>query len=463
MRWRKFAGWSNARPTIVAPSETDSKNGDRLGVSNSQLPIQSQVRKKEQSDRPSNSVQRRSRLEVSARGSQSHESPAISIEDRAFDALYSGTKSLYIVTSLEYQLFYELGLLGVGNFLKADVLLPSELSATDIAVWDHFNIASPAQTMAFLSYSYALAAEKVFGNVRVCRIEAGGEPVVFFPFQYRSLIHRLFGIGQRIAGELSDYYGVVAKPNCKIAPRELLILSRLSAILFTHLDESQLAFGLSGEAPEAGHVVDFSEGAQAYWRERRSQDKKFTSDTERRERRLVQDFGPISFQLQTRDFEREFDNLISAKREQYARTKVDDPLQSASTMRFLRELSTTKHPLCSGLMSTLYAGNTWVASHFGLRCDKTLHYWFPAYNSDLHSYGPGRLLFKQVIEQSETVGICRIDRGAGDTAAKKDFSTDTHLYYRGMWHRNDINALLYRIGLSGLWRYKARSAFRISN
>jgi CelD/BcsL family acetyltransferase involved in cellulose biosynthesis len=360
-------------------------------------------------------------------------------------------------------LFYELGLLGVGNFLKADILLPSELSATDIAVWDHFNIATQAQTVAFLSYPYALAAEKVFGNVRVCRIEADGQPVVFFPFQYYSLLHRFFGIGQRIAGELSDYYGVVAKPECKITPNELLRLSRLSAILFTHLDESQLAFGLCGEAPESGHVVDFSGGAPAYWQERRSRDKKFTSDTERRERRLIQDFGPISFQLHSRDFEQEFDKLISAKREQYARTKVDDPLRRASTMRFLRELLTAKHPLCSGLMSTLYAGDTWVASHFGLSCDKTLHYWFPAYNSDLHSYGPGRLLFKQVIEQGETIGICRVDRGAGDTAAKRDFSTDTHLYYRGMWHRNDLNSLLYRMGLSGLWRYKARFALRVSD
>ena len=317
--------------------------------------------------------------------------------------------------------------------------------------------------MAFLSYPYALAAEKVFGNVRVCRIEAAGEPIIFFPFQYRSFFHRLFGIGQRIAGELSDYYGIIAKPEIKIDPRELLSLSRLSAILFTHLDEAQLASGLRGEAPEPGHLVDFPEGAQLFWQQKRSLDKKFTSDTERRERRLVQELGAISFELQASNSEREFEKLIAAKREQYARTKVDDPLQNESDTRFLRELLEVNHPLCSGMISTLYAGDTWVASHFGLRCNKTLHYWFPAYNSKLHSYGPGRLLFKKVIEQSELVGISRIDRGAGDTSAKRDFSTGTHLYYRGLWHRNDLSSLAYRVGLSGVWKYRALLASRVSS
>lgn len=351
----------------------------------------------------------------------------------------------------------------MGRFLKADILLPSELSASDIAAWDYFNVATPSQTVAFLSYPYALAAQKAFRNVRVCRIEADGEPIIFFPFQYNGFLHRIFGIGQRIAGELSDYYGIVAKPEVKIDSRRLLGLSGLNAILFTHLDESQFALGLSGEAPEPGHLVDFPDGAQAFWLARRQLDKKFVSDTERRERRLVQDLGPVAFQFQSENAEHAFDNLIFAKREQYARTKVVDPLKEASTHRFLRELLKSKHPLCSGLISTLHAGTTWVASHFGLRCGKTLHYWFPAYNPDLHAYGPGRLLFKKVIEQGEARGISRIDRGAGDTPAKRDFSTGMHLYYRGLWHRAGFNSSVYRLGLSGMWKYRALLGARTSN
>jgi len=34
----------------------------------------------------------------------------------------------------------------------------------------------------------------------------------------------------------------------------------------------------------------------------------------------------------------------------------------------LRRLADAADPACSGLLSTLYAGDTWLAGHFGLRC-----------------------------------------------------------------------------------------------
>ena len=174
------------------------------------------------------------------------------------------------------------------HFLKADILLPSNFSDTDIAAWKHFNISTPGLTAAFLSYPYVLAAEKAFGEVRVCRISSEGGPIAFFPYQYGSAMHRRFRIGQRLAGELSDYYGIISKPGVKIDPHNLLTLSKLDAVLFTHLDETQLALGLSGQSPELGHIIDFSGGAREFWEARRSSDKKFVSDTERLDRRLVQ-------------------------------------------------------------------------------------------------------------------------------------------------------------------------------
>ena len=79
-------------------------------------------------------------------------------------------------------------------FWKANIVLPSDLSSRDIEAWSRFNIPKPGLTTAFLSYPYVLAAEKVFRNVRIFRLEDDGEPVLFFPFQYRSFIHRCFGI-----------------------------------------------------------------------------------------------------------------------------------------------------------------------------------------------------------------------------------------------------------------------------
>src|SRR5260221_10098740 len=183
--------------------------------------------------------------------------------------------------------------------LKADIIPPSELSEDDIAAWNGFTSEFPDLSVAFLSYPYALAAEKSFPNVRVCRVQHNDRPVIFFAFQFRSLAHRWFGIGERLAGDLSDYFGIVGERTARIDPRTLLRLSGLRALLFTHLDESQSDFGLSGEAPEPGHLIDFPNGGAAFWQERRLLDKKFVVDTERRERNLVRDFGPARFDFQT--------------------------------------------------------------------------------------------------------------------------------------------------------------------
>jgi CelD/BcsL family acetyltransferase involved in cellulose biosynthesis len=336
--------------------------------------------------------------------------------------------------------------------LKADIVPPSQLSEGDIATWNHFMSESPDLAVAFLSYPYALAAEKSFPHVRVCRVRRNDRPVLFFAFQFKSVAHRWLGIAERLGGELSDYFGVIGDKTARIDPQTLLRLCGLQALLFTHLDESQSAFGLCGETPEPGHLIDFPDGGAAFWQERRTLDKKFVADTERRERNLVRDFGPVRFDLQSADPQGDLEKLIAAKREQYSRTNVDDALGGHSTTAFLRALSKADHPHCSGMLSTLYAGDTWVASHFGLRCNRTLHYWFPVYNPQLASYGPGRLLLRQILGCGQEHAISRIDRGAGDTVAKRDFSTSQHHFLRGLWSRDGLRAMGYRTGLSAAWR-----------
>lgn len=340
---------------------------------------------------------------------------------------------------------------------KTDLVLPSQLSDEDVSAWGIFNAQSPGLSVAFLSHPYALAAENVFPNVRVCRVERDGKAVLFFPFQFRSSLHRLFGIGQRLAGELSDYFGVVADGDVRLDPKALLKMSRLQALLFTHLAESQAVFGLAGHAPEPGHLIEFPAGGRQFWEERRSLDKKFVQDTERREKKLAKDIGAIKFVFDCPDLPT-LESLIATKRDQYRRTGAADTLADPSARAFLRHLAGQRHSQCRGILSTLYAGDVWVASHFGLRCEQTLHYWFPVYNPQLSAYGPGRLLIKQVIEAGANQGVTRIDRGAGDSAAKRDLSTRQHAYLRGLWLRPGVQGLAYRMALSARWRLAARKS-----
>src|SRR5215467_13312134 len=111
--------------------------------------------------------------------------------------------------------------------LRADLVSPSELSDEDIAVWDRLCARSSDLSVAFLSYPYALTAGRTFPNVRVCRVSNEERVVAFFPFQYKSIAHRWLGIGERLSGELSDYFGLVAESGFSIEPQTLLHLCGL--------------------------------------------------------------------------------------------------------------------------------------------------------------------------------------------------------------------------------------------
>ena len=318
-----------------------------------------------------------------------------------------------------------------------------------------FCAASPDLASAFLSFPYVRAASQVFLDVRICVIQRGDQSVGFFPYQFPTPWHRLMGFGERVGGELSDAFGLVAASGVHLSPGQLLGLAGLNALLFTHLDESQTEFGLTGEQPQTGLRIVMAQGSQAYWSQLKATDKRFVADTERRERKLVDCHGPLRLTFRHGAPLVELDRLIADKRLQYARTGAADPLGHGRTRHFLQILAQGDDPLCRGVVSILHAGDTWVASHFGLMHRGTLHFWFPVYNPELQPFSPGRVLVTAIIKQADSLGIDCIDRGVGDSPAKRDFANFEHRFLRGLWHRSNLSASLIRAGLSLQWRLKA--------
>jgi CelD/BcsL family acetyltransferase involved in cellulose biosynthesis len=333
--------------------------------------------------------------------------------------------------------------------VMSQVVSLKALSDTDQQTWRR--LLAPRR-LAFLSYSYARAVASCVPSVRVCRLMQDGRVVGFFPFQFSSAAHAVAGVGQRLAGEMSDYFGLVAEPGFRIAERDLLRLCGLRSLAFSNLDESQWENGLAGDKPEVGHRIDFPQGGEVFWEEKRRDDKKFVSDTERRERKLIREYGAMRFTFCEEHGEAALSDLIARKRAQYHRTGVVDSLRAKRTRDILHALCDTRDEQCHGMVSTLHAGDTWVASHFGLRSGATLHYWFPVYNPELKAFAPGRILLKRIILDAQRHALARVDRGAGDSVAKRDFSTSQQYFFSGLWQRPGIAALAHRVELGISWR-----------
>lgn len=340
--------------------------------------------------------------------------------------------------------------------LSSEVKAVRHLSGEEIATWDALCLSQPFLFSPFFSPHYAIAVSKVRKHVYVCILKKGTQNIGFFPFQFASDMHKAMRAAERIGEEMTDHFGLIASQGTRLTAKELLALSELSSMEFTHLDAVQSQLGLSGESPEPGMLIRLDQGGPAYWQLLMASNAKLAKDTQRRRKKLIEECGEISFQFANGDIEKEFDLLLQSKRNQYTRTGVSDVFMEQWKEDLLRQLADVKHASCKAVISTLYVGDKWMASHFGLRHQHILHYWFPVYNPEFKNYSPGRLLLAEIINAAEVNGIKLIDRGAGDSAFKRELANEEQEFYRGVWSSGDLRANLYRVFLSLKWRLRKK-------
>jgi O-antigen/teichoic acid export membrane protein/CelD/BcsL family acetyltransferase involved in cellulose biosynthesis len=342
-----------------------------------------------------------------------------------------------------------------GAALRARSVPIEQLSPAQYDAWDTLLAAQHPQGNAFLSSSFARCAARAWPGAQACLIEDEAGLAAVLAYQAARGPTGLLMGAERIGEEMNDSFGLVARAGFTIAPRSLLTLAGLNHFYFTHLAEDQKAFGLTGEKPGTGLHIELPQGGAAYWDALTRADRKFTSDTERRLRKAQEDLGPMRFTLMADDPAALLEDLLAHKREQYLRTGKGDWLAAPGRTRLLRELAKTRAPDCSGQLSILSFGDSWAAMHFGLRSRQTLHYWFPVYNPALNTYAPGRLLLHAIIHHAADAGIAVIDRGIGESAAKRDFASVPRSYFSGVWYRPGLGGLSCRLLQSAQWRLKS--------
>jgi CelD/BcsL family acetyltransferase involved in cellulose biosynthesis len=254
---------------------------------------------------------------------------------------------------------------------------------------------------------------------------------------------------------MTDYFGAVGSSQARFSPDAIFRASgsKVAAILFTHLDEAQQRLGLTGDAPRVGLRTRIGDSSEAYWESLRQKDKKLVQDTERREKKLTKEQGDVSFEWQSSHRGDDLDALVRLKTAQYTRTeKVSAPLFEKRNAGLLERLASFTDEECEGVLSTLKCGGRLIAAHFGLRCHDVLHVWFPVYDAGYASSSPGRILLKHIILQASRHGVRLLDRGEGDTPAKRDFANEEHRYFRGMWTARSLPGFLARGAVSLYWR-----------
>jgi len=309
-----------------------------------------------------------------------------------------------------------------------------ELTISEKDGWSRLLRESTNSRWAFLSPTYADAVNRSIGVVDVLLCWRHDELQGVMPLQRAAGWMGGLGLCEPVGRVMSDYFGLVAVTGMQFEWSELLSMGRVPCLYFTHLDETQARHGLIGEMPKLGlRTRIHPDGGAAHWEWLRTKDKKLVNDTERRERKLEAEHGSIEFEMQTSTPEPDLELLIALKNVQYKRTGHDGgALLNQANARLLRRLLVSNDPDCMPRFSVLRCSGKLVAAHFGVQCGSVLHYWFPVYDSRFSSFSPGRILYRRIMSEAHFHGITCIDRGEGDSAAKRDFANEEHLFYKGL-------------------------------
>lgn len=333
----------------------------------------------------------------------------------------------------------------------------SALSAADLAQWRSLMAQAPQSQRAFLTPDFCAAAELAYGRpvtLILGRERPSARLVAVLPVQARPSPAGRVGVYEPVAGIMNDCFGLLALPELRVTAAQLLSASGIACIDFSHLDETQLAHGLHGEDPRVGLRTRIHGTGEAHWEALRSIDKKLVSDTERRERKLVAEHGPLQFAFQSSQPYALLEQLVALKQDQYRRTgHLQAPLFDAGHVRLLHALLALRDVYCTGVLSSLHAGEQLVAVHFGLQSGSMLHFWFPVYVDAFSAFSPGRILYRHVIRDAHLHGVTVIDRGEGDSKAKRDFANEEHLFYKGVW-AHGLRGWAAQAALSLEWRLR---------
>lgn len=301
--------------------------------------------------------------------------------------------------------------------MDVETLHPSLLSADDVALWRSLAAAQAGFGNPLLGPDFTQVVGKVREDARVAVVRRDGVTLGFLPFHRRP-----GGLARPIGSPLSDYHGLVARPDAGLDLAQVLRAADVSVFRYTGLIDPNGVFPASPETDRTAYVIDLAEtSAEDYLEAVRAASPKKIKNYRRLDNKLDREVGPV--RLVAGDVSREaFNQLIDWKREQLLRTGMHDFLRADWTRELMADLFSVRDSDFRGLMINLYAGDTLVGGHFGIRQGATYHPWLASMNPEHAAWSPGQIFFLRAIAAMPALGLDRYDLGPGHDHYKRSYA-----------------------------------------
>jgi CelD/BcsL family acetyltransferase involved in cellulose biosynthesis len=353
--------------------------------------------------------------------------------------------------------------------MKVKVVAGSTLAPSQIEAWRRIQNAHAHLNSPFYTPEFTQHVARASPDVEVAVLEKRGEIVGFFPYQ-RGTFGRdgllgstldALGMACPVGRNLSDYHGLIAAPNIDIDAGTLLRACSLTVWDFDHLNIENKIFADKHRSLEQMSVMDLSMGFDAIVDKKTAAGSQQFVKWARQARVLERDFGPLRFVAQSTDTDA-LRHVLAMKSEQYIALGTDDLFAQSWVRTLVEGIHKTSRAEFAGQLSLLYAGDTLVAGHFGLRSKDVLHYWFPVYAKAFAKYSPGIVLLIKLAQYASANGIKRIDIGTGQDRYKEQFRTHTIPLAVGSVHVPSLISLYRAVKRAAVPSIRATTATGVS-
>lgn len=352
--------------------------------------------------------------------------------------------------------------------MRVDTINPLVLADSAIAEWRSLLAVDPNFASPFLTPDWAqfVARRRPDARVAVFRNE-DGSAAGFLPVQ-RSSSHAALPIG----GSVCDYQAMIGPAGLDLTPAvKALDVGRID---FTAgLKDSALAPHLL--AADAGHVVRFPDGWEAWAEEREAAGAKIAQRARKSLLKLARDHdkGAVALEPFSTD-SHAFDEMILWKREQVWRAGVTDMFERAWINNLVRDTfaASASDIHFGGALFVLRVNRRPAAALFCLRARKALHAWFISHDARYTEYSPGIILISEAIRAAAEKGYAELDLGPGDYRFKEGFANASRPVGAGFIGRPglasatraaefQVRALVEMLPVGGLRRWPARAMRRL--
>jgi CelD/BcsL family acetyltransferase involved in cellulose biosynthesis len=293
--------------------------------------------------------------------------------------------------------------------MRVEVVHPRELGEAQIRRWRAIQDADPLLGNPFLAPEFTQGVGTFRDNVRVAVVAEGPDVVAFLPYEKQA-----GGIGHPVGYGLTDLQGIVAAPDVELDARALLRACGLGVWDFDHLLAHQRLFQPHHTVRRVEPIIDLSAGFGVYEEEARRLAPKTHKTIRYKERKLGREVGDVRYVFASPD-PTQLGRLMGWKSDQYQRTGRTDRFARPWIVKLVEHF----HATGFGVLSVLYAGDTPVSAHFGLRGGRVMAGWFPAYDTAYAKYSTGMIGHLRLAEGCAGAGVTEIWMGRGGKEFKE--------------------------------------------